>query len=180
MASTQIYEKIVKVKNARQYAKLISGIMVYALYLAVWIYAGILNPERSILIFLGGLLSCALIIFLTVKYFFLEYEYSFFHSTLSVAKIYGKRKRKSLIDTDMTELVFIAPATEENIAKADSLEPERRIISVSSERAENIWLCVTGGEDEPRVLIFMEADERLLSILKTCAPHSFAKNAKKS
>lgn len=175
MASTQIYEKIVKVKNSKQYAKRISAIMAYALYLAIWVYAGILNPTRSILIFLGGLLSCALIIFLTVKYFFLEYEYSFFHSTLSISKIYGKQKRKALIDTDMTELVLIAPATEENIARADALEPEKRIIAVSSEQAESIWLCVTGGEDEPRILIFIEADDRSLSILKSCAPHAFIK-----
>ncbi|MBQ4135638.1 MAG: hypothetical protein IJD73_01060 [Clostridia bacterium] len=176
MASTQIYEKIVKVKNSKQYAKRISAIMAYALYLAIWIYAGILNPPRSILIFLGGLLSCALIILLTAKYFFLEYEYSFFHSTLSISKIYGKRTRKLLNEADMTELILIAPATEENIARADALEPEKRIIAVSSEQAENIWLCVTGEEDEPRILIFIEADDRSLSILKSCAPHAFVKN----
>ena len=41
--------------------------------------------------------------------------------------------------------------------------------------AENIWLLVTGEENEPRILIFMEADDRALSILKSNAPFAFTK-----
>ena len=175
MANNQLYEKIVKVKNAKQTAKLVSTVIAYVIYLAVWVLAGILNPESSILIFIGGVLSCALIVFISFKYLFVEYEYSFCFSSLSVAKIYGKRTRKSLIHTEMSDLLIIAPATDENIQKAERFEPERRIIAVSSERADDIWLCVTGGKDEPRVLIFFEADERSLSILRSAAPYVFVK-----
>ena len=70
MAISQTYEKVVKVKNARQRAKLISGILICIIYLMIWIFAGILNPEKSILIFAGGILSCALIILISWKYFF--------------------------------------------------------------------------------------------------------------
>lgn len=175
MAITQTYEKIVKVKNAKQKAKLISAIIAYVLYLAIWVYAGILNPSRSILIFLGGILSCALIIFITVKYFFLEYEYSFCLSSLSVAKIYGKKKRKSVIDVDISKLLLVSSVTDETVASAEKLNPEKRIIAVSNEYADNIWLLVTGEEDEPRALIFIEADERSLAILKTYAPYAFNK-----
>ena len=49
-------------------------------------------------------------------------------------------------------------------------------LATISEQAENIWLCVTGEEDEPRLLIFIEADDRSLAILKSCAPHAFVKN----
>ena len=177
MLNTQLYEKIVKVKSAKRTAMFISAILLYTLYIAVWVFAGILNPERSILIFIGGILSCLLIVLISWKYLFLEYEYSFCQGTLSIAKIYGKRKRKSLIETDLSKLILVASATEENIQKADNLQPEKRIISVSNEYAEDIWLLVTGEENEPRILIFIEADERALSILKSNAPLAFTKRA---
>ena len=176
MIGNQLYEKIVKVKSAKQSAKLISAVLSYILYLVIWIFIGLLDPENLILIFIGGILSDALIILITLKYLFLEYEYSFCMNDLSIAKIYGKKKRKAVIKTDIKELVLIAPATEENIAAAERLEPASRIIAVSNERAENIWLLVTGEENEPREMIFIEADERILGVLKSHAPSVFPKN----
>ena len=175
MASTQFYEKIVKVKNSKQTAKLISGILFYILYISIWAFIGIINPESSILIFTAGILSAILIILITWKYLFLEYEYSFCQSTLTIAKIYGKRKRKSILDVNLQKLTLIASATNENIKKAENLNPEERVIAVSNEYAENIWLIVTGEENEPRILIFIEADDRALSILKSNAPFAFVK-----
>lgn len=175
MANSQFYEKVVKVKNAKQTAKFISGILFYFLYIFIWVFMGILNPERSILIFSAGILSCLLIIIITWKYFFIEYEYSFCQNMLSISKIYGKRKRKALLEINMQKLILISSATDETIQKAENLNPEKRIIAVSNEYAENIWLLVTGEENEPRILIFIEADERILNILKTNAPIAFTK-----
>ena len=175
MANTQTYEKIIKVKNARTRAKLISALLFYIIYILVWIFAGILNPKSSMLIFLGGALSCLLIVLITWKYLFVEYEYCFYQGQLTVSKIYGKRKRKLLAETNMQKLLYIAPATNETINQAERYEPEKRLISVSSEYADNIWLLVTGEEDETRLMIFIEADERALSILKSSAPHIFPK-----
>lgn len=175
MASTQLYEKIVKVKNAKQRVKLISAILSYILYFVIWVFIGFLNPEKLILIFIGGILSDVLIILVTWKYLFLEFEYSFYMNVLSIAKIYGKKKRSTVIEIDLNKLVFIAPATEESIANAERLEASSRIISVSSEYAENIWLLVTGEENEPRDMVFIEADDRVLGILKSHAPAIFPK-----
>lgn len=177
MASTQLYEKIVKVRGAKQIAKRIIGIMLYVLYLSVWATAGIFNPERSILIFIAGILSCALIILITKKYLSVEYEYCFCQSTLTITRIYGKSKRRTLIEIDMPKLALICPASDEGIQKAEHLKPERRIISVSSEYASDIYLLVTGEENEPRILVFIEADERALTILKSCAPFVFSKKS---
>ena len=175
MINTQLYEKIIKVKNAKQYAKRVSVIISYVIYLMIWILAGIMNLEQSIPIFAGGILSCILIVIITWKYLFLEYEYSFCQEILTISKIYGKRKRKHLIDANMKKLLFVAPATDENITRAEQFNPERRIVSVSNEYAENIWLVVTGEENEPRMLIFIESDERVMAILKHNAPFSFVK-----
>lgn len=177
MASAQFYEKIVKATGKKQIAKRISGILIYVLYLFICFTVGIFNPERSILIFAGGVLSCILLITISWKYLFLEYEYSFCQGTLTISKIYGKRKIKALIDVDLRHLTLIAPATDENIARAENLKPEGRIIAVSSEYADDIWLIVTGEENEPRTLIFIEADERALEILKFNSPFAFVKKS---
>lgn len=175
MASNQLYEKIVKVKSARQRAIMISVILAYVLYLSIWVFIGILNPASSILIFLCGILSCVLIIVITWKYLFLEYEYCFCQGQLTVSKIYGKRTRKLIAEADLKSLLCINTATNENITQAERYEPEKRIIAVSNEYAEGIWLLVTGEEDAPRLMIFIEADDRIISILKTSAPHIFPK-----
>ena len=129
------------------------------------------------LIFTGGILSCALIVLISWKYLFVEYEYSFCQGTLTLSKIYGKRKRKAIKDVALQKLIFISPATDENIEKAEQLNPDDRFICVSNEYASDIWLLVTGEEKEPRSFIFIEADERILGILKSNAPFVFNKKS---
>ena len=95
---------------------------------------------------------------------------------MGIAKIYGKKKRKLLIETEIKTLLAIAPATDENIADAERrFEIEDRIVAVSNEQAENIWFVLTGGKDEKRILIFFEADDRSLTMLKSINPYSFVK-----
>ncbi len=176
MNSNQTYEKIVKVENTpKNIAKKISLIMGYLLYFSIWVLAALNNIKNHsfLLILMAGLLTTLALVLITWKYFQVEYEYSLWYGNLSVAKIYGKKKRKPLVDTDVKDLIMIAPATDEYIAKAEHFGIDTRIIAVSSENAENIWLVVTGGDDEKCVLIFFEADERSLQILKNLNPISF-------
>ena len=192
MSNSQTYEKIIKVKNTqRQLAKKITAIMCYILFFAIWITAALKNTGSLVPILTAGILTTAMLILITWKYLQLEYEYSFWYGRLGIAKIFGKKnqnilvhaatscdkkKRKAIIDTDIKKLIIIAPATEEYIAKAESYGIEAKVIAVSSERADNVWLAVTGGEDECRVLVFVEADERCLNILKHTNPLSFIKS----
>lgn len=176
MNNSQTYEKIVKVKNTgRALAKKISAIMGYCLFLSFWITAAVFNATRLIPLLTLGALSTCIIVLLTWKYLRLEYEYSFWYGRMGIAKIYGKCKRKALIETEIRDLLIIAPATEENISRTQRFDIEDRIAAVSCESADDIWLAVTGGKDERRILIFFEADERSLSILKTFNPHVFLK-----
>lgn len=177
MSNSQTYEKIIKVKNTqRQLAKKITAIMCYILFFAIWITAALKNTGSLVPILTAGILTTAMLILITWKYLQLEYEYSFWYGRLGIAKIFGKKKRKAIIDTDIKKLIIIAPATEEYIAKAESYGIEAKVIAVSSERADNVWLAVTGGEDERRVLVFFEADERCLNILRQTNPLCFIKS----
>ncbi len=195
MNNSQFYEKIVKVPNkGKQLAKKISLAMSYLLFFSIWLGAAgynAINDINSIVkylnegkgtmsftfifIFAAGILTTLMLFLITWKYVQLEYEYSFSCGTVSFAKIYGKKKRKILVESEMKELLIIAPATEEYINKAEHFEIDERVIAVSTEKADNIWLVVTGGKDEKRILVFFEADERSLAVLKSANPFVFVK-----
>ena len=176
MNSSQTYEKIVKKSfKGTHLAKTITLIMCYVLSAACFVILAFNSPQKAPLILVAGALFTFCLVLLTFKYVRLEYEYSFWYGRMGIAKIYAKKKRKSVIDTDIKDLLMIAPATEENIARAEQLEIDDRLIAVSDESADNIWLAVTGGKDERRIMVFFEADDRSLGMLKSVNPHVFVK-----
>ncbi len=175
MANTQLYEKIVKKKSAKQPIKLIFTVIFYVLFFLAWVLLSLLNPNYAIFILILGILFTLIVILLTWKYLFVEFEYNFCMSSLTIAKIYGKRKRKVLIEIDISKCLFIAPATEENISKAEKYELQKRIIAVSNEAADDIWLFLYADTDDDKYMIFIESDSRIASILKTVAPHIISK-----
>ena len=203
--SSQFYEKVVKEKNTpRSTFKKITVIMCYVLIIVIFLFAafsslgvgevgtptdtsesGSANKPTNnssaepngyfvLIIALGVILDIA-VIAITKKYLYKEYEYSFEYGRMSIAKIYGKSKRKQLFETDIETMLMIAPATDEYIAKAEHFEIDKRVIAVSDQKADDIWLVVSGGDGEKRVLAFFDADERSLSILKSANPLSFIK-----
>lgn len=176
MNSAESYEKIVKAAlTGKRLAVRISAILSYIAIAVVFLLVALNNISFfAVIIAMGALVIFGIVKF-TWKYLQLEFEYSFSYGTLSIAKIYGKSTRRQLVEADMKSLLLIAPATEENIDRAELLEPDERVIAVSSESADDIWLALTGDKDEKRVLIFFEADERSLGILRTANPYVFSK-----
>lgn len=173
---TSFYERIIKVPNrGKHLAKKISLAMSYLLLFSIFVVAALNNIKSALpLLVVGALLTFA-VAAVSWKYLQLEYEYSFSYGVISVSKIYGKKKRKTLVSAEIKELMLVAPATDESIKRAEGMEIDERVIAVSSEEAENIWLLLTGGKDKKRTLLFFEADERSLAILKGINPFVFSK-----
>ncbi len=177
MNNSQTYEKVVKVKlHGKQLSKTISLLLSYFIFFSIWMLFLIDRIHLFVPIVLAAALSTLLLVLLTWKYVCLEYEYSFWYGKMTVSKIYGKRKRRTVVEAEMPEMLYIAPATDVNIKKCEHFSPAHRIIAVSTESAENIWLAVSGDKDKKTSLIFFEADERSLGILKSSNPISFSKN----
>ena len=177
MNNSQFYEKVVKVSGTRKViAKRVSVFICYALLLLIFIMLAVFDYKNfgGTLIFLGAAVDAA-IIALTWKYLYLEYEYSFACGVMTVSKIYGKRKRKTVFEAEIKKMVMIAPATDAYIAKSEHFSPGNRVIAVSNESADNIWLAITGDDTERRSMVFFEADERSLAILKSINTYSFIK-----
>ena len=180
--SSQFYEKVVKEKNTvRNVFKKITVIMCYALIFFIFLFTAIncllsevqATKNYFLLVIALGILIEVITIGITWKYLQKEYEYSFEYGRMSIAKIYGKRKRKLAFETDMSTMLIIAPATDEYIAKAEHFDIDKKVIAVSDLKSDDIWLVVSGGDDERRVLAFFEADDRALSILRAANPLSF-------
>ena len=177
MANSQLYEKIVKQKTRKQPLKIIFAILLYVIFFISWLLFGLLNPNFATFILVLGALFTLILVLLTWKYLFVEFEYNFCMSTLTVAKIYGKRKRKVLVEFDISKCVVISPATEESIEKAERFEPKKRIIAVSNESAPDIWLLLSNDEDSDQYMVFIESDARIATIFRTVAPHIISKRS---
>ncbi len=176
--NNQTYDKLVRTStDAKIKTKKILAVIGYALFFSVWIILALNNPDIFVPMIVAGILCTVILMTISWKYFDVEYEYSIWYGTFTLAKIYAKKKRKNLLTADVKEFLLIAPATDEYVSKANHFEPKETFWAISSKSAENIWIFVTGGKDEPRNLVFFEADERSLAMLKQANPSVFVRKS---
>lgn len=174
--NTQTYDKLIKVSaQGKIKLKKILAVIGYALFFSAWLIFALSTPEALVPIAAAGILCTVILILISWKYFDIEYEYSIWYGSFDVAKIFSKKKRKELISADIKEMLIIAPANEEYTNRAYHFDPNEIIYATSSKQAENMWLFVSGGKDKPRVLVFFEADERSLNMLRLGNPSVFVK-----
>ena len=174
--NNQTYDKLVRTSTeAKIKSKKILAVIGYALFFSVWLILAINNPDILVPMVVAGILCTVMLMVISWKYFDVEYEYSIWYGTFTLAKIYAKKKRKNLLTAEVKEFLLIAPATEEYVNKANHFEPKNKFYAVSSKDAENVWIFVTGGKDMPRNLVFFEADERSLAMLKQANPAVFVR-----
>ena len=174
--NTQTYDKLVKVSDkGKQRTKKIFAVIGYALFFSVWLIFAFNNRDIFVPLVAAGILCTVLLMLISWKYLDVEYEYSIWYGSFELAKIYSKKKRKDLMSAEIKEFLLIAPASEEYVNKAQHFEPQNTYCAISSKDAENVWLFVSGGKDEPRNLVLFEADDRMLTLLKTSNPSVFVK-----
>lgn len=179
-SNSQTYDKIIKVSSeGKVQLKKVLAVIGYAVFFSIWLIFALNNPSILVPLVVAGILCTVMLMLISWKYFNVEYEYSIWYGSFELAKIYAKKKRKNLLSADLKELLLVAPADEEYVNRAAHFEPKNKFYAVSSKNAENVWILVTGGKDEPRNLVFFEADERALSMLKAANPSVFVKKINK-
>lgn len=171
----QTYEKIIRQKAIGR--ELIPRLVLFLCYLG-WIALGVLVLTRvkfsPALFVLFLALTVALITF-TWKYVQVEYEYSIYSGSFFLAKIYGKKKRKELLELDLKQVKLIAPRTEEMLEKANALQPKEIVWAVSSPKSKDLWMIVYPMGEKENALLFFEADERSIAILRKENPRAVAR-----
>ena len=175
MNSNQTYEKVVRKENEKkQRTNKMLALTGYSLFFAIWLAIGLFNLDILVPLAVTGMLCTVALILLSWKYLDVEYEYALWYGSFEVAKIYSKKSRKTLLSAETKELLLIAPATEEYISKAKHFEIDKEVNATSAE-SDDSWILVTGGKDEPRILVYFEADERLLGMLRAANPSVFVR-----
>ncbi len=177
MSELQTYERLITQKTTgKLFWQKLSLITTYFLWLAlcfsICTRTGITAP---MLIFIP--LSTAVLIFFTWKYVQVEFEYILGGNTFFLTRIYGKRKRKPLLEVPLKSTLLIAPSNADSIKKAETLSPTDTVWAISSPKAQNIWFLIYDEDKEKRIMLFFEADDRSLRILRHSCPRVTAREA---
>lgn len=163
---SQNYEKLLAERLSGR--ALFSRLFLFACYLVwlgIWFVIFVRVAFSPALLVVAIALSIGLVA-LTWKYVQVEYEYAVYSGSFFVAKILGKSKRKELLEINLKQATLIAPRTEEFLAQTDRMSLSSILWAISSPKAENIWMIVYPCGEKNSSVLFFEADEELLRILR--------------
>ncbi len=174
MENRQNYERIVKQAcTGRVLMIRVAAYVGYAAFALLWLSPIISSLFNPLLIALA-ILTTAILVLLTRKYLHVEFEYAFVGGTLTVSKIYGKKKRKILLCEELRSAVWIAPVNDETLARAESFSPNKVCAATASPTSSPALLLVFDTEKKERILLLIESDERTVAICRRVAPASCA------
>ncbi len=172
MEHKQTYERIVPRKCVGKHlATRTLAYLGYICFATLWITPIIRSRFSPAWIALAVLSTVALVLF-TRKYLHVEYEYSFVSEMLIVSKIYGKRRRKTILEADLKHMLLVAPATDEHTAEVERLSPTKTVNVLSVPDSETALLAVFDEDPDTRILLFIESDERTVAFFRRHAPHA--------
>lgn len=170
MVELGFYEKVIKGQNTGKVllSKIII-IAVYAISVASLILSALFNATTPALaVVLIAALSIALyIIFPKISP---EYEYCISETAITLAKIYGKSRRKEIFEAPSNTILFIAPKNEVNTKKALDYRPTEQYDIYTSNTQCGIWLAVFENENEEKTLFVFEAEDSVAKILRVLRP----------
>ncbi len=178
MEYKQTYERIVRRACKGKFLAIrIMAYVGYVCFAMLWIAPIISSLFQPTLIALASLTTVILIL-ITRKYLHVEYEYSFVEEVLTVSKIFGKRRRKTIVEANIKKMLLIAPATDEHMEEVACLDPTQQIDALPTPECENALLVVWDEDKDTRTLLFMEADEQTITFFRRHAPHACARELK--
>ena len=170
MIELGFYENVVKfpTKGAILVKKLVLAILVAALVVG-WVMLGLMKHINPGLIFFVALIPLLVgyIILLNID---VEYEYSINESTVTLARIFAKSRRRTVFETEGKDILFIAPATEENIKRAEAMSIEKRYDIYTEKASDPLWLIVFEGKKGSKYLFVFSAEQNITRILKLLRP----------
>jgi hypothetical protein len=170
MTDLQNYERLFPEKaEGKLLFKRILFLFLYVSWGCLWTVIMLRRGISAPMLFFIPLTTVALVM-LTWPLTQTELEYTLAAGTFYLARIYGKKKRKELVEAELSTALLIAPDTEENRNKATALSPADVISAVSTSKAENLWLMVFESAPSERLLVYVEMEEEMLRILRHACP----------
>ncbi len=176
MSDMQNYERLLRQKTVgRLRWKKILFLFVYVTWASVWtilmLHMGINAP---MLLFIP--LTTWGLVWLTWPLVQIEFEYTLAAGTFYLAKIYGKKRRKEIVEAEIRDALLIAPDNEENRRRAEALAPSHTISALSAPSVDRVWLLLFELAPNHRILLSVEMDEDMLHMLRHANPRATARD----
>lgn len=127
----------------------------------------------TLLIPVLGMLGFTIVVFvvygvyLVFSYTSVEYEYSFLNGELSIDRILGQRKRKTVASFDISQAEIIAPAGSEELKS--HLREMRKLDYSSGYRNDNLYSMILNGKNGQAHVVF-EPNERVIEAMRHVRP----------
>ena len=85
-SNSQTYDKLVEVSTeGKARTKKMLAVVGYALFFSVWIIFALNNPDVLVPVIIAGILCTVMLMFISWKYFNVEYEYSIWYGSFELA-----------------------------------------------------------------------------------------------
>ena len=168
MTDLGFYEKVVEPQiNSKGSGKKTAAIIIYV----ITVISSIISMFT--LGFLGGFI--AILFLTTVLYLVLgksnyEYEIAINESSVTLAKIYAKKRRKTVFELYEKELLFIAPVNDANNTRAEEYAPKERYEIYSDDEEGDLWMIVFEREVGVRSVFIFRAEDYAIKLLRTIKP----------
>ncbi len=169
MLDLGFYEKVVEppTKKKSSASKIIATV-IYIILVGFFILTMIISK-----MFVPGfvaivVLSLALYLFFgTASY---EYEYAFSEAGVTLAKIYAKKRRKTIFDVSDEQILLIAPVNEQNLARAKELASSHTYDIYADDEEGALWMIVFEVEKGARATFIFRAEDYAIKVLKALRP----------
>lgn len=173
MIDLGFYERVVAIRSRKKNntRKVIISALAGAA-LAVWIAVAIIMGAGVVACVLVSVLIAALP-FVIGGFSATELEYSVSADSITLAQIYGGRRRKEVFWAEADDILLITPKTDDNMKSALSYEPKETFEAISEEDGMTEWLVVFKDEKDNNYLFVFEAEDGVQKLLKLLKPSAF-------
>lgn len=107
-----------------------------------------------------------MLVFFTWRYVSVECEYQILDGEMKCMEIYGSKTMRTLCRVRISAMTRIAPYHSDFRAEADAVPSENRCLCASSMDAPDLYFAVFKGEDGADCVVFFEATEKTLRVLR--------------
>jgi len=170
MIELGFYERVVRFPNrgAILLKKLLAAVL-SAVIIVGWMIFGFMRAFNPGLIIFVAVIPALIGYFAFVRSD-VEFEYAINDSLVTLARIYSKSRRKTVFEVEGKDILFVAPATNEGMARARTFSPEKSYEIVTGEETDTNWVMIFEGEKGERYLFLFTAEKEITKILKILKP----------
>ncbi len=171
MSDFGFYENSVKPPHGgkRLFYKILSWVIFFAASTAWIAFSLFKNIPPALIIILFVLFAAILSVILGLLGFI--YEYSVCETSVTLAKIYGKSRRKEMFEIDADNIIYAAPKNEDNLKKClDEFKVTERFDIYSPEDEGKVWLIVFENKKQDKLLFACALEDYAVKLLKSIKP----------